>query len=140
MSHGAESAAACLRRDIAEILEQERNEAPGADQDFLERLHTLSILDAACGSGNFLYIALQQLLNLEKELIAFGALPHIGMPLLPRVRPTQLHGIELNAYAARLPGMAAAIAAVVPPMPKPISRTTGALRPNVAAVSSGVFW
>jgi hypothetical protein len=65
MSHGAESAAACLRRDKAEIREQERNEAPGADQDFLERLRTLSILDAACGSGNFLYLALQGVKNLE---------------------------------------------------------------------------
>src|SRR5207237_1345954 len=50
----------------------------------------------------FLYVALQQLLTLEKELVAFGALPHIGMSLLPRVRPTQLHGIEINTYAAEL--------------------------------------
>ena len=70
--------------------------------DFQGRLAHVRVLDPACGSGNFLYIALQQLLNLEKEVIAFGALPHIAMPLLPRVRPTQLHGIEINTYAAEL--------------------------------------
>jgi hypothetical protein len=70
--------------------------------EFQSRLAKVRILDPACGSGNFLYIALQQLLNLEKELVAFGALPHIAMPLIPRVRPTQLHGIELNTYAAEL--------------------------------------
>ncbi|QOV89795.1 class I SAM-dependent DNA methyltransferase [Humisphaera borealis] len=71
-------------------------------QGFQGRLSHVRVLDPACGSGNFLYIALQQLLNLEKEIIAFGARPEIAMPLIPRVRPTQLHGIEINTYAAEL--------------------------------------
>ncbi|MBX3398331.1 MAG: class I SAM-dependent DNA methyltransferase [Gemmataceae bacterium] len=69
--------------------------------DFLYRLAHVTVLDPACGSGNFLYVALQSLLNLEKEVIAYSN-AH-GVPvLIPGVRPTQLHGIELNPYAQEL--------------------------------------
>ncbi len=71
-------------------------------QDFVHRLASIRILDPACGSGNFLYVAIQQLLNLEKEVITFAARPDISLPLLPQVRPTQLLGIEINPYAAEL--------------------------------------
>jgi hypothetical protein len=73
-----------------------------AIQDFTARLSSIRVLDPACGSGNFLYVAIQQLLDLEKEVITFAAGPEIGLGLLPRVRPTQLHGIEINPYAAEL--------------------------------------
>ncbi len=69
---------------------------------FLDHLATLRVLDPACGSGNFLYVAIQELLALEKEVIVFAARPEIGLGLFPRVRPTQLHGIEINPYAAEL--------------------------------------
>ena len=71
-------------------------------QGFLNHLAALRILDSACGSGNFLYVAIQQLLDLEKEVITFAARPDIGLGLFPTVRPTQLHGIEINPYAAEL--------------------------------------
>jgi len=71
-------------------------------QGFVARLASVRILDPACGSANFLYVALQQLLNLEKEVITFAARPDIALGLFPRVRPTQLHGIEINPYAAEL--------------------------------------
>ncbi|NIA21574.1 MAG: class I SAM-dependent DNA methyltransferase, partial [Anaerolineaceae bacterium] len=73
-----------------------------AIQDFLHHLASVRILDPACGSGNFLYVAIQQLLELEKEVITFAARPDIAQGLLPHVRPTQLHGLELNPYAAEL--------------------------------------
>ncbi|MCO6437278.1 MAG: class I SAM-dependent DNA methyltransferase [Phycisphaerae bacterium] len=69
---------------------------------FVQRLATIRILDPACGSGNFLYVAIQQLLDLEKEVTTFAARPDIALSLLPQVRPTQLHGIEINPYAAEL--------------------------------------
>lgn len=71
-------------------------------QGFVHRLSTLRILDPACGSGNFLYVAIQQLLELEKEVITFARRGEIGLGLIPQVRPTQLHGIEINSYAAEL--------------------------------------
>lgn len=70
--------------------------------DFLHRLSSVRVLDPACGSGNFLYVAIQRLLDLEKEVITFAARPEIGLGLFPNVRPTQLRGIEINPYAAEL--------------------------------------
>jgi len=68
--------------------------------DFVEHLAHVRILDPACGSGNFLYVAINLLLDLEKEVIAYGASHGVGM--LPQVRPTQLAGIEINEYAQEL--------------------------------------
>lgn len=69
---------------------------------YQDKLATVRVLDPACGSGNFLYVAIQQLLGLEKELILYASRPEIAAGLLPRVRPTQLAGIEINPYAAEL--------------------------------------
>jgi type II restriction/modification system DNA methylase subunit YeeA len=69
-------------------------------RDFVERIATVKILDPACGSGNFLYVAITLLLDLEKEVIAKAA--SYGTTLLPQVRPSQLYGLEINPYAAEL--------------------------------------
>ena len=56
------------------------------------------MLDPACGSGNFLYVSLKQLLDLEKEVITFA--DEVGVPkFFPKVGPEQVHGIEINEYA-----------------------------------------
>ncbi len=69
---------------------------------FVERLRAVRVLDPACGSGNFLYIALQALKDLEKEVILWAA-ETLHIPLeFPQVSPAALHGIELNPYAAEL--------------------------------------
>ena len=39
---------------------------------FLDRLGAVKVLDPACGSGNFLYVTLQKLKDLEKEVIVFA--------------------------------------------------------------------
>ncbi len=69
-------------------------------RDFVEELAHYRVLDPACGSGNFLYVAINLLLDLEKEVIAYAATREIS--LLPHVRPTQLLGIEINPYAQQL--------------------------------------
>ncbi len=70
---------------------------------FMDTLAKIRILDPACGSGNFLYVAIQELLLLEKEAIRYASQREIGLGgMLPTVRPTQLHGIEINPYAAEL--------------------------------------
>jgi hypothetical protein len=68
--------------------------------DFAERLAHVSVLDPACGSGNFLYVALHMLLDLEKEVITYGY--SRGVPVIGHVSPTQLHGLEINPYAQQL--------------------------------------
>jgi type II restriction/modification system DNA methylase subunit YeeA len=70
---------------------------------YLARLSSVKVLDPACGSGNFLYVAIQQLLLLEKEVITYASREEFGRGgLIPRVRPTQLLGIEINPYASEL--------------------------------------
>jgi len=67
---------------------------------FVERLADIRVLDPACGSGNFLYVSLQLLLGLEKEVISFGT--EIGVPVEHRVGVGQLKAIEINPYAFEL--------------------------------------
>ncbi len=68
---------------------------------FLERLRKISILDPACGSGNFLYLALQGVKDIELkanlECEAMGLAPRI-----PVIGPEIVHGIEINPLAAEL--------------------------------------
>jgi len=71
---------------------------------FSTTLAGVRVLDPACGSGNFLYVALKQLLDLEKQVIAFGA-TNGSSYFFPQVGPHQLHGIELNEYAHELAQM-----------------------------------
>ena len=65
----------------------------------------MTVLDPACGSGNFLYLALRSLLDLWKEvyslMLALGLTP---VSPLEGISPTpgQLHGIEINPYAHEL--------------------------------------
>ena len=68
---------------------------------FRAELAAIQVLDAACGSGNFLYVSLRLLLDLEKEVITLAAA--LGDSLaFPMVSPKQLHGIEINPYAYEL--------------------------------------
>jgi len=72
-------------------------------REFMDYIGSLRILDPACGSGNFLYVAIQELLDLEREVIRYAASPKVGAGLfIPNVRPAQLHGLEINPYAAEL--------------------------------------
>ena len=81
--------------------ENRRNRLAGLLQGFQEELSQVRILDPACGSGNFLYVALENLLDLEKQVAQYAALN--GLPfLMPQVRPTQLYGLEINHYAREL--------------------------------------
>ena len=70
-------------------------------ESFRQRLASVTVLDPACGSGNFLYIALRSLLDLEKEVIDFAAAQG-WLGLTPGVQPDQMLGLEINHYAAEL--------------------------------------
>ncbi len=67
---------------------------------FLKKLSTVTVLDPACGSGNFLYVSLQLLLGLEKEVIAFAT--QLDFKFSPQVGVQQLKAIEINPYAFEL--------------------------------------
>src|SRR6266508_100610 len=68
---------------------------------FAQEIADVQVLDPACGSANFLYVALKQLLDLEKAVITFAGDIGVGT-FFPSVSPEQLHGIELNEYAHEL--------------------------------------
>ena len=73
-------------------------------RQFQQRLTEVTILDPACGSGNFLYVSLQMLKDLEKEVIVWAQDRGLETSL-PLVHPRQLYGIELSPYAFGLAQM-----------------------------------
>lgn len=92
------------RKDAEKKLAAARAEAARLRDDFVERLTLLRILDPACGSGNFLYLALQGVKDLEYRAINDCELFGLSRPPL-RVGPEILHGIEINPFAAELARM-----------------------------------
>jgi hypothetical protein len=69
---------------------------------FLDRLRHVRVLDPACGSGNFLFVTLWALKDLEWEAIQWGSLVLQAPMQLPGIGPEVVVGIEVNAYAAEL--------------------------------------
>ncbi|WP_354269440.1 class I SAM-dependent DNA methyltransferase [Bradyrhizobium japonicum] len=68
---------------------------------FLNKLRAFRVLDPACGSGNFLYLALLALKDIEHrvsiEAEAMGLQREFS-----QVGPASVRGIEINGYAAEL--------------------------------------
>ena len=78
-----------------------RKAAQDLRNGFLERLRQARILDPACGSGNFLYLALLALKDLEQR--ANLDAEALGLDRqFPSVGPECVKGLEINPYAAEL--------------------------------------
>ena len=78
-----------------------RQQAARLLREFLGRLASFRVLDPACGSGNFLYLALHALKDLEHRIRVEAQT--LGLqPPFPAVGPANVQGIELNPYAAEL--------------------------------------
>ena len=78
-----------------------RNEALLKYDRFRQRLADFRVLDPACGSGNFLYLSLLGLKDLENKVILDAEA--MSLPrAFPLVGPQCVLGIELNPYAAEL--------------------------------------
>ncbi len=67
--------------------------------EMLDALRKVTVLDPACGSGNFLYVALRSLLDLENAVLRFEGWRELFPREEPKVRPGQLYGIEINEVA-----------------------------------------
>jgi type II restriction/modification system DNA methylase subunit YeeA len=97
----SEPLAAAWEAVRAEMLAKPKK-ARAAYQAFLLRLNRFRVLDPACGSGNFLYLALKALRDIEKrahiEAIELGLQPAMNMD----TGPHNLLGIEINEFAAEL--------------------------------------
>ena len=85
----------------ASAQSRHRREAERLLGDFLKRLRAFTVLDPACGSGNFLYLALQALKDLEHRVQLEAEA--LGLPrAFPETGPANVKGIEINPYAAEL--------------------------------------
>jgi len=86
------------------LAANDQNGAIESARQFHRKLCAVRVLDPACGSGNFLYVALEHMKRLEGEVLdtlhSLGesqqALEHVGLT----VDPHQLLGIEVNPRAA----------------------------------------
>jgi type II restriction/modification system DNA methylase subunit YeeA len=77
------------------------DQAEALHKGFLERLRAFRVLDPACGSGNFLYLSLIELKNIEHRCNLEAEA--LGLPrTFPTIGPESVLGIELNPYAAEL--------------------------------------
>lgn len=105
---GAKARQAAMK-DYEKAVKQRKaklDEARRLLHGFHERLTKIRILDPACGSGNFLYVALDLMKRLEGEVL--GALQDLGVrqELLAadalRVMPGQFLGIEVKRWAKEI--------------------------------------
>lgn len=97
---GVDGVRASLRAADRALVES-REQALAAFNAFLARLRAIRVLDPACGSGNFLYLALVELKDIERRISIEGEV--LGFPrAFPAIGPEALLGIELNPYAAEL--------------------------------------
>ena len=77
------------------------NEATRLRSAFGEKLRGFRVLDPACGSGNFLYLSLIELKDIEHRVNLEAEA--MGLPrAFPSIGPEAVLGIELNPYAAEL--------------------------------------
>ena len=78
------------------------DEAIDLIRDFKRSLCNVRVLDPACGSGNFLYVALEGMKRLEGEVAE--ALKGLGETQSDAftVDPSQFFGIEINPWAAQI--------------------------------------
>jgi type II restriction/modification system DNA methylase subunit YeeA len=77
------------------------NRAKSLKVGFLERLKRFRILDPACGSGNFLYLGLKALKDIEHRINTDCEALGLARDF-PAIGPENMLGIEINPFAAEL--------------------------------------
>src|SRR5690606_6523305 len=86
------------KQDLAQELAALRDQ-------MLASVRSLKVLDPACGSGNFLYVTLGLLRDLEHAIVThpFFVGKEITAPQVSQaVHPSQLYGLEINPIAHAL--------------------------------------
>lgn len=75
-------------------------------EDFLRHLASVRVLDPACGTGNFLYVALRRMKQLEgealKQLQDIGGDEAVARVADISVKPEQFFGMEINRRAVEI--------------------------------------
>ncbi|KCZ92606.1 hypothetical protein HHI_11521 [Hyphomonas hirschiana VP5] len=87
--------------NLRSTITRAENRAKELHTAFTDRLSEFRVLDPACGSGNFLYLSLKALKDIEHRAnVEFEAFGFARRP--PKVGPEAVKGIEINPYAAEL--------------------------------------
>ncbi|MGY6569561.1 MAG: DNA methyltransferase, partial [Salinarimonas sp.] len=129
-------------RTRADVLHEQGDdrEAIAAIRAFHHRLCTIRVLDPACGTGNFLYVALEMLKRLEGEVLeALDALGEDQARLAMEgetVSPKQFYGLELNPRAVAIADLVLWIGYIkwqrrttsLASLPEPILQAYGTIR------------
>ena len=95
-----------LNEQLQQALDESQNTSDATEginriQRFRDELAGVTVLDPACGSGNFLYVTLKAMLDIERE--AIDAQIALGSPQsTPKVSPSQMMGLEKNEEATQL--------------------------------------
>ncbi|MEO7623236.1 MAG: DNA methyltransferase [Gallionella sp.] len=97
------------KAQIAALIAKRKKKGDKAERDaqavltaHLERLKNFKVLDPACGSGNFLFLALRTLKDLEHKANLEAEALGLQRALSIETSPANVLGIELNSYAAEL--------------------------------------
>ena len=97
------------RDHIRKLLDKSKKQGDKVYKDansefhqFLERLKNYRVLDAACGSGNFLYVALKTLKDIERRVNTEAEQLGLQRQVAIECGPNNVLGIELDPYAAEL--------------------------------------
>lgn len=82
------------------------SEAVSELTDFLKALSSVRVLDPACGTGNFLYVALGRMKQLEGEVLeqlrSLGGEGLLRQVSAISVKPEQFFGLEINSRAVEI--------------------------------------
>ncbi len=90
----------CLTSDSPKTKQQANDRLLALHNQMMTHLETIRVLDPACGSGNFLYMSLRALKDLEGRVRKF--FEPLALPFRDVVTPRQLYGIEKDEFAANL--------------------------------------
>ena len=93
------------RSDYKATKTRNQNKIQETIEAFQQALADVRVLDPACGSGNFLYVALRELLDLWKQASTLALSQGLSarLPFEHNApSPEQLYGIETNPYSHEL--------------------------------------
>lgn len=96
-----------VQAEVLQLRESRKAKDTKAAIERLEKFHAwlrgLRVLDPACGSGNFLYVALHTIKRIELEVMrALEELTGKHALRLEEVGPAQFYGIELKPWAREI--------------------------------------
>lgn len=89
-------------KENAGQITKAQNRALKLYNQYIAKIRKFKVLDPACGSGNFLYLALKALKDMEQEVSLYGEITFNHTRSMPEVGPENIYGIEISPYASEL--------------------------------------